>query len=137
MKQKLIFYVLSLTWGLPLTLVGLVTAAVLMCFGYKPKKWGGCWYFEIGKNWGGVELGLIFLKDQTDSVHTKNHEFGHAIQNCVFGPFMIFIVAIPSAIRYWYRRLQHMRGITINTAYDDIWFEGSATRLGTKYIDKW
>lgn len=137
-KNKILFYVLSFTWGLPMTLIGGLVAAVLLCAGYRPKRWGGCWHFTVGKNWGGVELGLVFLTDSNENKHTKNHEFGHAIQNCFFGPFMPFIVCIPSAIRYWYREFKYNRkGIRPPTNYDDIWFEGQATKLGTKCIEKW
>ena len=137
MKNKSLFYLLSLTWGIPMTFIGFIVAGVLLCAGYKPKRWGGCWYFTVGKNWGGLELGLIFLTDNNNSTHVKNHEFGHAIQNCIFGPFMPFIVCIPSAIRYWYRELRQRKGLKNKTAYDDIWFEGSATRLGNTFISKW
>ena len=138
MKNKILFYILSFTWGLPMTLIGGLVALVLLCTGHKPKKWGGCWYFTIGKNWGGVELGLVFLTDNNENEHTKNHEFGHAIQNCFYGPLMPFIVCIPSAIRYWYRELRYRRkGLQPTTKYDDIWFEGEATELGYMYINQW
>lgn len=136
--NKLTFYLLSFTWGLPLTLVGFIVGAALMIAGKKPEKWGACWYFKIGQNWGGVELGLIFLTDNTPSEHTKNHEHGHAIQNCYFGFFMPFIVCIPSATRYWYRELKyHRKGLTPPTKYDDVWFEGQASKLGAIYVNKW
>ena len=131
--KKSIFYVLSFTWGIVLTLIGLIVAGVLLCMGKKPKKWGWCYYFEIGDGWGGLELGIIFLTSKKPSTHTKCHEFGHAIQNCYFGPLMPFLVCIPSAIRYWYRRIRRSKGLKNKTAYDDIWFEGQATRLGYKY----
>lgn len=137
MKQKALFYILSFTWGLPMTLIGLIVALVLICTGHKPKKWGGCWYFNVGGSWGGLELGAFFLTDGIDNKHVKNHEFGHAIQNCVLGPLMPFLVSIPSAIRYWYRTIRENLGLRNETAYDAIWFEGSATRLGNGYISKW
>ena len=130
--KKPVFYALSFTWGILLTLVGLVVAGVLICAGKKPKKWGWCYYFEVGENWGGLELGIIFLTDKTPSVRCRNHEFGHAIQNCYFGVLMPFVVCIPSAIRYHYRRHLTKKGIELKTDYDDVWFEGQATRLGTK-----
>ena len=131
--KKSIFYVLSFTWGIVLTLIGLIVAGVLLGMGKKPKQWGWCYYFEIGDGWGGLELGIIFLTSKKPSTHTKCHEFGHAIQNCYFGPLMPFLVCIPSAIRYWYRRIRRSKGLKNKTAYDDIWFEGQATRLGYKY----
>lgn len=129
------FYLLSFTWGGFLTGIGLLVSILLILTGHKPKKWGYCWYFEIGrKNWGGCEWGPVFLKDKFEGEYMKNHEFGHGLQNCVFGPFMFFLVSAPSSIRYWYRRIQLRRKKTLKTEYDDIWFEGQATKLGTEKI---
>ena len=125
------FYILSFTWGGILTLCGILVSIVMILTGHRPRKWGYCWYFEIGKkNWGGCEWGPVFLKDKAESDRIKNHEFGHGIQNCFYGPFMIFLVSIPSTIRYWTRRLQTRLGRPPKTEYDAIWFEGQATRLG-------
>lgn len=49
---------------------------------------------------------------------------------------MLFVITIPSAIRYWYRELKyHRKGLVPPTMYDDIWFEGQATRWGQTYVD--
>ena len=132
MKFKIfIFYFLSFTWGLPFTLFGLIVAFVLKLLGYQSKKFVLVRFFEIGEDWGGLELGLFFVTDQNSTFKLRCHEFGHAIQNCMFGPLMPFIVCIPSAIRYWYRELHYYRrGKNPPTEYDNIWFEGQATRLG-------
>lgn len=135
--NKKTFYILSITWGLPLTLIGLIVAAVLICIGYKPKKWGCCYYFEVGENWGGLELGIIFLTNKNPTKHIRNHEHGHAIQNCYLGVFMPFVICIPSAIRYWYRTFRTMAGLENKTKYDDIWFERTATELGKIYASMW
>ncbi len=133
---KSLFYILSFTWGAMYTFAGLFVALVMIITGHKPKKWGYGWFFEVGKkSWGGASWGFIFLKDKYDSRRIKNHEFGHAIQNCFFGPFMIPLVTLPSTLRYWFRRLQEKSGHLPKTAYDDIWFENQATRLGTDKID--
>lgn len=137
MKNKVLYYVLSLTWGLPMTMIGAVVALCLVISGHKPKRWGGCIYFNVGKRWGGLELGLFFLTDKRDSESTKNHEFGHSIQNCRYGFLMPFIVCIPSAARYWYRELRMAMGLKNETGYDSIWFEGEATKLGNEYIEMW
>lgn len=53
---------------------------------------------------------------------------------------MWFVITIPSIIRYWYRELKYnKKGLTPPTEYDDIWFEGQATKWGYKYIitNKW
>lgn len=48
---------------------------------------------------------------------------------------MLFVIAIPSMIRYWYLELKYYRkNIHCPVGYDDIWFEGQATRWGVKYV---
>ena len=135
--KKSLFYLLSFTWGLPMTLIGIIVGFILIIAGKKFEKWGACWHFKVGKDWGGVNLGLVFLTDETTNRHIKNHEHGHAIQNCYFGLFMPFIVCIPSVVRYWYMTYRDYIGKPCETDYDDIWFEGQATRLGDIYADKW
>ena len=119
------FYVLSFTWGLPISLIGLVVYGVLRSFGYKPQRYGNCYHIEIGKNWGGVNLGWLFLTNEGASEHTKNHELGHGYQNaCVLGwAFPIF--GIISAARYWLKRF----GFKID--YYAWWFEGQASEIGS------
>ena len=72
-------------------------------------------------------MGTMFLRDNSNYIiSTNNHEYGHTFQNAILGPFFIFIVAIPSAIRYWYREFSKKT----QPDYDAIWFEGSATEIG-------
>lgn len=137
MKQlpKKAFYLLSWTWGLPMTLIGGIAMLVLMIAGKKPQRWGDCYYIEVGKDWGGINLGMFFLTCEKPGRYTKCHEHGHAIQNCYFGFLMPFVVGIPSVVRYWYRELKyHRKGKYPPTDYDDIWFERQATELGTDYV---
>lgn len=135
MKKQTVFFVLSLLWGFPMTLIGAVVAFALILAGRKPERHGWSWYFTVGKNWGGVSLGCVFLVDNSGNQHAKNHEFGHALQNAMFGPFMPFLVGIPSAVRYWYRELRYYRrGRTPKTNYEDIWFEKQASLFGTEMI---
>ena len=137
MKNKTQFYFLSFTWGIILTLIGLIIAFVLICCGKKPEKWGGCLLFRT-KGFDGLNLGIVMIVGQGASEHTKNHEFGHAIQNCKYGPATPFIVHIPSVVRYWYREIKYYwRNLTPPTAYDDAWFEGEASKLGTEAIKYW
>ena len=134
MYNKNLFYFLSFTWGVPMTLIGCIAAIILIIMGYRPKKWGYCYYFEIGKGWGGINLGIFFITSNNPTEHTKSHEHGHGLQNCFFGPFMPFIVCIPSAIRYWYRKIRNQIGNPCKTNYDDIWFEFDASKRGEKFI---
>ena len=135
MKKKL-FYILSFTWGLPMTLIGLISACVLFCIGYRPTRYGYCIHFTVGKNWGGLNLGIFIFTDEKTSEVTKAHEHGHALQNCLYGFLMPFIVAIPSAIRYWHREMKYYaKGKNPPTEYDSVWFEGQATKWGTNFIN--
>lgn len=137
------FYILSWTWGIFLTLIGLLVCSSILLYGvifkknYKLKKHGWCYYLNIGKAWGGLELGMFFLTDSKDSSATKWHEHGHAIQNCCWGLLMIFVICIPSAIRFWYRKVKFTnKGIKPKKSYESIWFEKEATLLGRYYKKK-
>ncbi|MBQ1476352.1 MAG: hypothetical protein IIZ21_03615 [Firmicutes bacterium] len=131
--NKTAFYLLSFTWGLPTTLAGCLTAAVLRLTGKHPQRFGWCWYFEVGSHWGGCSMGPFFFKQKEPSRHICIHESGHAIQNCWFGFFMPFLVSIPSSIRYRVHRYKRRRHKPL-PPYDAIWFEGQATRLGRMYF---
>ena len=133
---KFLYLILSFTWGLPMTLVGCVSAAILMSIGFEPKRFLHGWYFEATNN-SGFSMGPIAIVSKNPSQYLLKHEFGHSIQNCFFGPFMIFVVIIPSVVRFWYRKyLVNTKKISRNElpSYDSIWFEGTATRLGEMYF---
>lgn len=135
-KNKATFYLLSFTWGIVMSIIGCLAALGLLIAGHKPEKWGYCLHFRLGKNWGGVNLGPVIITDvySGDSSSIKNHEHGHALQNCKYGLFMI-VVSIMSFIRYWYRELKYYRKNLIPpTAYDDAWYEGEATKLGDEFM---
>lgn len=126
-KHRWLYWLLNFTWGILTTLCGLLISLTMIIVNHKPQKWCSVWYFEIAKNWGGMEMGTMFLRDKTSYYTINNHEMGHTYQNAVLGPFFIFLVALPSAVRYWYRRLKRNRVIK---PYDLIWFEGNATDIG-------
>lgn len=133
-----IFYFLTFTWGLPFTLIGLIAALSLRLLGYKPKKYGYCYYFEVSESWGGINLGFFFIVNKGSTADIRSHEHGHAVQNCYLGPLMLIIVALPSLIRSRYRvYLTEKKGVPASTlpSYDSIWFEGQATRLGREIVE--
>ena len=136
--NKQTFWFLSCTWGIIVTLIGAITFTILCAFGYRPRRNIYGYAIEIGKGWGGLEMGPFCLVSADPSQHTLNHEFGHGVQNCYFGPFMIFI-SLASAIRYWYReylvRVKKMKYSDL-PPYDSIWFEGQATSIGNSYKTK-
>lgn len=125
-KHRWLYWLLNFTWGILTTLCGLLISLFMLCIGKKPEKWSSAWFFKILKSWGGMTMGTMFLRDSTSGMSINLHEFGHTFQNAILGPLFIFIVAIPSAIRYWYRKFSKKT----QPAYDAIWFEGSATKIG-------
>lgn len=149
----IMFWVISLTWGIIMTSIGLIITGVLNLVKFTGKLAGhdlkikthinGCSLItEVGGNWGGVELGAVALCGNYSKTsknwfeHTRRHEFGHAIQHLFLGPLFIFVVAIPSACRYWYQRIMQGKGKHFASDwYDSIWFEGGATRWGTKVVN--
>jgi hypothetical protein len=150
---SIMFWVVSCTWGIIMTTIGALatvglnlTKVVGKCFGKDLKiktHINGCSFItEVGSNWGGLELGAFALCGNYSQInkswfrHTRYHEFGHAIQHLYLGPLFIFIVAIPSAIRYWLQRLLQTQGVRFPASwYDSIWFEGGATKTGEKFVD--
>ena len=98
--KRILFYIISFTWGGIMTAIGLLVLLFTLPFG-KFDIYHGRIYKEIGKNWGGVELGCFFLCDEGAWESTKEHESGHGLQNCIWGPLMPFVICIPSATRYW------------------------------------
>lgn len=105
-----LFYFFSFTWGVVMSVIGGMAGIILTITGHKPRVFHRRVYWEVGKNWGGVELGCFFLCSHNSSVSLKQHEAGHGLQNIVFGPLMPFIVCIPSAIRYWVQEIRSYQG---------------------------
>jgi len=126
---------LSFSWGLLMTVIGAIVVGIFKLAKKKIEKHGPCYIVTVGKSWGGINLGYFSIVSGNSGVHTKNHELGHALQNCILGPFMPIVVGIPSLIRAGYRTLLYKMGKPVKTEYDDIWFEGSATRLGDAYME--
>lgn len=133
--MKAIYYILQGTWGLPMNVIGILVYAFFRFVGFEAKRHGGCFFIPLGKCWGGFSLGMFFFCDRRETEYIKNHEFGHSLQNCFLGALMIPLTIL-SIARYHYRNLITKRGTPCNTPYDSFWFEGQATRLGNKYIQK-
>lgn len=98
--KRILFYVISFTWGGIMSIIGLVVLLITLPFG-KIEIYHGRLYKRIGDNWGGLELGCFFLCDNQCGEHTLAHEVGHGLQNCIWGPLFPFVIGIPSALRYW------------------------------------
>lgn len=129
-----VFYFLSFTVGLPMTLLGAVAAILMMLTGHKPFKFQRCFCFRVGKH-SGFSLGCFIFVGRKCGEALLVHEFGHSIQNCMYGPFMPFIVGLPSSVRFHYRRFcTRVLKRRFKTPYEGIWFEAEATALGKSYI---
>lgn len=69
--KVILFYILSFTWGIIMSLIGSIVALALIIAGYKPKLFYHNIYFVVGKGWGGLELGPFFLISEGCGLHTK------------------------------------------------------------------
>lgn len=133
-KHRFLYYLLACTWGLILTIFGLIVTFGLWVASpfnknIKFSKYGWIYYCKAGPDyWGGFETGLMFVRDQKSSnLSINSHEFSHSFQNCILGPFYTFLVAIPSAARWWARALLPNK---VWSPYDSAWFEDEATQGG-------
>ena len=137
MKNKVLFWIIQLTWNLLENILGLFVFLFLIIIGKKPKKYHRCVRFEIGENYGGFNVAWCIVTHKNPSDYLLKHEHGHFIQALIFGPFEILIQLI-SIIRYWYRVLivkLHIKKEYELPGYYSIWFEKQASDLGYKYID--
>ena len=128
------YYILSFTWGIIMTLMGVIVSIALIITKHKPKRNQYGWYFELKPGHSGLSLGpAAFVNKGAESV--LPHEFGHSVQNCFYGPFMLVVTAW-SAARFWFREylvaFRHKKYSDL-PPYDSIWFEGLATKLGNFY----
>lgn len=125
-----------------MTIIGAFAALFFLIKGVKPHIYKGAIYFIVGEDsWGGIDLGPFFFMDKYffdgnvdyDSI---GHEWGHSIQNIIFGPLFPLLIGVPSLIRATYRTIVIEKGIKKYSDlpdYDAIWFEGWATAIGRKY----
>lgn len=124
-----VFVLLSLTWGLPATLIGTLCALWGLAARRKRRRFGALTVFYLRKARFGFSLGLFLFLPENDPPLLR-HEAGHALQNLYLGPFMPAVVMLPSFFRFQARALLALRGRSPRAAYDDVWFEGQATAWG-------
>lgn len=137
-KHRWLYYLLAATWGIIMTVLGLIISLILLIVKlFAPKKvlfekYHWIYNIKVGPQWwGGCEMGLMFLRDwKSTEAYINPHEFGHTFQNCILGPLFPFIVAIPSATRYWLREIFPKKEWG---PYDGAWFEDAASQCG-RYV---
>lgn len=138
MKQTIktvLYWIISFTWGLPMTLIGCFAALIMIITGHKPQRFYYNIYFEFGEGWGGVDFGPFTIVCKDKSLATIQHEHGHGLQNLWWGPIMI-IWGAWSAIRYWREEIVRRTGGDASKLppYEAYWLESQATKLGQKYF---
>ncbi len=131
-----------LTWGILDTLVGCIMFLVLSPL-IREVHWKGNQIVvkvtDRKDDWGWGFQGGPFIFSNTRYIFVESsflkHEFGHnTAQLWLMGPLHIFLVTIPSVIRFWYRAAQERKGLPLKP-YDSVWFEGTATKWGTAVFD--
>ena len=122
------YYILNLTWGIIMTFLGANALLILYALNYEVKKYKTTWYVVVPGKWGGIALGMFFVVCE-ESEGLLNHEYGHTIQNAVYGVGMIFI-GLASLIRATARNVQINKGKKLSP-YESVWYERQATEWGT------
>lgn len=102
------YYILSLTWGIFMTTIGILTGIFLLIIGKKPYIYKCAIYFDIPVN-KAISLGPVVLCSRDLSDDLKNHVLGHSIQNCIWGPLFPIVILIPSAIRHYIRSVKTLK----------------------------
>lgn len=134
----MLYYILACTYGFIMTVSGLVVSCVLYLVKLFVKDknkiifklYNLVYSISIGNDlWGGCDFVLCFLRDYKSSCSLDAHEYGHTFQNCLFGSLFLFLVAGPSATRWWIRYLNKNKNKKF-APYDSIWFEDAATQCG-------
>ena len=135
--MRILYWIGQCTWGLLMNIIGFLAALFMLIIGKKPYRLKQTFLFSFGKGWGGLTLGAVVIVAGDSSLSVLFHEYGHTVQNLIFGPFELFI-GIASAARYWYREIKRKRDPACSLPpYDSIWFEGQATRLGLKFLGRY
>jgi hypothetical protein len=132
-RHSFFYYLLNWTWGFIVTFIGMIIGLIMLILLRRPIKFQRIHYFMIGRFWGGFSVGQIFIRDEKSDHSIDWHEYGHTYQNAVLGPFFIFLVCLPSVIRYWIYTIKTSKGRPVKD-YDAIWFEGNATDIGAKIM---
>ena len=152
--KLILYWLVHITWGIITFIAGSAVALVMLISGHKPRRFGySVCFITKWMSACGFSIGPFFFiaQDCEQSHQMYEHEHGHGLQTLWWGPLMIFVISLPSAIRFSYREKARKRmckkllenKITpeeYNTwlrerpGYDDIWFEAQATKLGKKYF---
>ena len=119
MKKILHFFIFL--WTLPQNMAGL---ALIIVYGLSFKTMYKSAYIYDKFPAAGISLGYFILFDDYESMVSEEdlkHEYGHFIQNLLFGPFYLLIIGIFSELNYRFH---------FSKFYYDYWTEKWADKLG-------
>lgn len=131
--KVVLFWLISLTRGLPTTLFGLIFFLVNIAMNniLDVQVIRGRLFIRTEWKWGGISLGaFVFIGNYEHDEDLKWHELGHTVQNLMWGPLMPFVINIPSFIRaaMW----DKITAKNPKADYYSIWFERQANEYGEK-----
>jgi hypothetical protein len=123
---------LTWTWCLPTTLVGLVAGVFTrLTLSGKAETYSGATVVRspLLRNLGGVCLGPVILVTDRADDELVRHEWGHFRQHLRLGPLYLLVIGIPSASHAVWHRFR--RGTF--PEYFHFWTEAWADELGGVY----
>lgn len=120
-------------------MLGLLVFLVCLYFAYPPHKYRNAVALPLPGNFGGFSLGMWIFYGKNNYGDVLPHEYGHSRQVMMLGGILyLFVVALPSVIRYWYREILYRKDRNEYNKlppYDSIWFEHYATLWGEQAIN--
>jgi hypothetical protein len=129
--NKILFYVLCFTWGLPQAIVGSIVYLIRRIKHPKAKisfyNYGTIMFKSDELNSGLSLAPFLFILDYDMEVddgrqsRMEMHEFGHVKQSLMLGPLFLFVVGIPSICwliiqTHWLKQLNYYKSF-----YTEIW----------------
>ncbi len=93
--MDILLNIIYFTWCLPQTVIGLIIQVIFKV--KNRKKYKLSTVIELEARFG-VSLGKYILIGNYDE-KTIKHEYGHTVQNFIFGPLYLIIIGIPSIVR--------------------------------------
>ena len=129
---RVLFYLLQVTWGLPVNLAGLI---LFLCFRrrFRHEKFCNGLVTLLPGNRGGLSLGIFIFLSVRDISRSRDlcaHEYGHTIQCLFLGPLYWPAVALPSVL--WYHLFEGWRNKR-RVPYDALYCERWATAWGRRW----
>ena len=149
--KAFIYYALQWTWGIVANIIGALLFVLLnvvnmvqSIFSHRNittnYMFGYAVCTVLPGSFGGFSCGMFFFRGR-NNMSVCPHEYGHTFQNIIWRPLYLVVIALPSAIRYWYRIAYYKwvfpKSRKTLPSYDSIWFEGQATKWGEKAIENY